>query len=228
MLPPNTSPARLVTGGLGRLWSSALDLIFPPRCAACGRVDTHWCADCQARLQAADLDMHSAALPPLSGALACGIHTGIVQHAIHVLKYQAQTQLGEALGQRLAAALRASHWPITLIVPVPLHASRQAKRGYNQSQILGDILGQAQGLPCHPQAIARHRETHTQVGLNRAGRLSNVKDAFSATLPLTGQHLLLVDDVRTTGATLLACAEAALAGGAAAVYALTLTVAQDT
>jgi ComF family protein len=215
-------------GGLWRLWTAALDLVFPPRCAACGRVDTTWCSDCQARLQAEPLDLRRQALPPLSEALACGIHAGIVQHAIHVLKYEGQTQVGETLAQRMVAALHAVYWPVTLIVPVPLHASRQAKRGYNQSQILGDILGQTCSIPCQPQAIARHRETHTQVGLNREGRLLNVKDAFSATLPLTGQHLLLVDDVRTTGATLLACAEAALAGGAAAVYALTLTVAQDT
>lgn len=223
----NTSTARPF-GGLWRLWSATLDLIFPPRCAACGRVDTIWCDACQARLQAEPLDLHHHSLPPLSGALACGVHSGIVQHAIHVLKYEGQTQVGEALAQRMVVALRSVSWPVTLMVPVPLHASRLAQRGYNQSQILGDILGQTYGIPCQPQAIARHRETHTQVGLNREGRLLNVKDAFSATFPLTGQHLLLVDDVRTTGATLLACAEAALAGGAAAVYALTLTVAQDT
>ncbi|MCS6836065.1 MAG: hypothetical protein NZ750_08615 [Anaerolineae bacterium] len=221
-------PTARRVGGLRRLWSTALDLVFPPRCAACGRVDIIWCRDCQAQLEAEPLDLRSQALPPLSGALACGVHAGVVQHAIHVLKYEGQTQVGEALGQRMVAALQAVSWSVTLIVPVPLHTSRLAKRGYNQSQILGDILGQAHGIPCQSQAIARHRETHTQVGLNREGRLLNVKDAFSATLPLTGQHLLLVDDVRTTGATLLACAEAALVGGAAAVYALTLTVAQDT
>jgi ComF family protein len=101
-----------------------------------------------------------------------------------------------------------------------------AERGYNQSQILCAALSEHINIPT-AEALTRERDTGSQVGLTQAERLTNVESAFRAdAAQVAGKQLLIVDDVRTTGATLNACAQAALTAGARAVYALTLNRAE--
>lgn len=208
-------------------WRELLDVIFPPRCAHCARLDTHWCADClEALNQEAlhiELNHQHTALAELDAYASTGTHQGILQSAIQALKYDEQVALARPLGLRLAHVLKTLQWDITFILPVPLHASRYAKRGYNQSELLAQEMAHTLEIPYLNQAIIRHRNTRPQVGLHREGRLVNVQAAFISTQPLIGQSLVLVDDVRTTGATLSACAQAARLAGAERVYALTVT-----
>jgi predicted amidophosphoribosyltransferase len=96
------------------------------------------------------------------------------------------------------------------------------ERGYNQAELLATTFCHAVGLPLQPTWMERTRETRQQVGLGPSERHTNVAGAFSAAQAVAGQHLLLIDDVYTTGSTLRACAAAALAAGAKAVYGLTL------
>jgi len=132
-----------------------------------------------------------------------------------------------ALAGRLASQYRAQGWTVDIIAPVPLHPSRQSSRGYNQSQRLAQALSDHIGVPCRPDVLARERYTRPQVGLSRAERQTNVVGAFvGAPDLLHDRSLLLVDDVYTTGATLRACAQAALDAGANPVYGLTVTVAE--
>jgi competence protein ComFC len=228
MNPTQAQPIAGLLRPLQNLFSDLLDLVFPPRCENCGRVDTAWCDDCLVRLQAHPLfirERHNVAhIPQL---LASGVHEGLLQTAIHAFKYHQQPQLGMILGERLARLLPQNAWQIDLVTPVPLHASRMKKRGYNQSEVLGNIVAQSHAIPLNSLAILRERETRQQVGLNRAERMVNVADAFRATDVVIGKTLLIVDDVVTTGSTLSACADAALQGGAKRVYALTLAVAHD-
>lgn len=207
-------------------WDAALDWVFPPRCVGCGRVDTWWCSSCAEDLTALPLDPVPYPLEPFVTTFSTGSHTGLLQNAVQALKYYGLTELSTILGARLAATYPLLNMPIDLIVPVPLFNVRLMERGYNQSQILCTALAEQIGIPTS-DALTRERDTGSQVGLNREERLSNVESAFTAdAAQVAGKTLLIVDDVRTTGATLKACAQAALSAGSGAVYALTLSRAE--
>jgi ComF family protein len=120
------------------------------------------------------------------------------------------------------------NWTIDMIVPVPMHTTRLRERGYNQAQLLGEHAAQQLAIPCVPEAVQRLRHTQSQVNLNAQERQANMQDAFEANPQLvSGQTILLIDDVYTTGATLAACAQTALDAGATAVYGLTVTSPRD-
>ena len=211
---------------LRRSFNAGIDLLFPPRCAGCGRVDTRWCVTCQQALDALPVQIHQAALPPLARSAATGLHKDKLQQAVHALKYEGVITLAEPLGVRMIAGLKLLNWKFNLIAPVPLHASRQRWRRYNQAHLLGKALETTLGIPCEPNALERWRDTPPQVGLSRSQRRSNVTGAFTADPALVaGAVVLLVDDVFTTGATLQACARAVLDAGARSVYSLTVTAA---
>jgi len=115
-------------------------------------------------------------------------------------------------------------WPVNLLVPVPLGTKRLKERGYNQAGLIGWPLSLSLGIAYAPRALVRTRETRSQVGLSRAERHDNVRDAFTARPALVKDRtVLLVDDVATTGATLSSCAEALSAAGARDVFALTIS-----
>jgi len=217
------APKRLVQ----QLLQFATDLIFPPRCAGCGRVDAEWCDTCQRRLEATSFPFSVRELEPLTGIAATGVHEGVIREAVQGLKYGNARSLAQPLGERLVATFTRQQWTIDLIVPVPLHTTRLAERGYNQAQLLSEHVAQETSIPCLPGAVIRRRNTQSQVTLGGAERQTNLEDAFQATPQLvSGKHILLIDDVYTTGATLSACAQAVLQAGAQRVYGLTVTVAR--
>jgi ComF family protein len=209
-----------------RLWQDALDLVFPPRCLGCGRVDTTWCDRCHQRLNTLPLVFYQRTVQDVA-VVASGEHSGTLQQAVQGLKYAQATALQGPLARRLGAALKHTRWSVDLVVPVPMHAARRQRRGYNQAALLAAALAAQQSLPFEPEAVVRHRETRTQVGLSRQERLVNVQDAFSADPSrVAGRTVLVVDDVCTTGATLAACAEAIQRSGALGIYGLTVTMAR--
>ncbi len=210
------------------LWlETVLDWVFPPRCAGCGRVDAIWCSRCQAQIAQEPPQLALRTLPSLTACAATGLHDGKLRSAIHALKYEHARAVAEPLGERLAACLADLHWPIDLIVPVPLHQERLRTRGYNQAEMLARALSHRVGVPCRADIIARVRDTQSQVGLNAAERQQNVQAAFAPVgESLPDLVVLLVDDVYTTGATMAACAEAVLRAGAHAVYGLTAAAAR--
>lgn len=162
----------------------------------------------------------------LDATLATAWHEGIAQSAVQALKYANQRHLARALAQRMADVLIHTKLAIDTLVPVPLHTSRLKNRGYNQAKELAIALAELAGYPLTSDAIVRHRDTRQQVGLNQRERLANMQDAFTAQAHhVQGKSLLLIDDVCTTGATLVGCANAAREAGATRVYALTVTFA---
>ncbi|MCB9453880.1 MAG: ComF family protein [Anaerolineaceae bacterium] len=212
-----------------RLWEAGMNLLFPPRCAGCGRVDTGWCTTCQRETEQAATPRHIHPLPPLTDIAATAVHAGKLREAVQALKYENARRLAaQPLGERLVQRLAALDWPVDALIPVPLHTDRLKSRGYNQAQLLGAYVAEHMNLPTLPAALYRQRDTQSQVELSAQERLANVQDAFTADSgAVSGKTLLLIDDVYTTGATLSACAAALLAAGARAAYGLTVTAARD-
>jgi len=160
---------------------------------------------------------------PLQGLRSAAHLSGPLRQAIHRFKYGGLRALTPVLGEILCDCWDAEPWPVEVIVPVPLHAQRLRERGYNQSALLARELGRHTGLPVVEGTLQRITPTPPQVGLHAAERAQNVRGAFRCRDgALAGRRVLLVDDVLTTGATLCACAEAALAGNAGAIWGLTL------
>lgn len=137
---------------------------------------------------------------------------GLLQHLLHGLKYDNKKYIGTYLGKQLAYDLVQIDWQrgIDAIVPVPLHPDKEALRGYNQSQLLAEGMAEVWGIPMWNDVLKRVKNTETQTQKTREERIENMQGAFEAvaTEKIQGKHLLLIDDVLTTGATLEACANA--------------------
>lgn len=205
--------------------NSLLDLVFPPTCVHCGRVDTSWCDACLADLERVPLSLIEGDLDSVEAVIGTACHQGILQHAVQALKYHNAQSLAQPLAKRLQVGIAQRSWPIDTLIPVPLHSLRLQNRGYNQAKLIAEALSAQADIPV-VDALQRARNTPSQVGLNRTERLTNVEGAFVATVPSNTKSALIIDDVRTTGATLTACAKALKNAGVTNVYAATITVAE--
>lgn len=145
-------------------------------------------------------------------------HGGAIATAIAALKYKDRPDLGPRLGQAMVPAALHLRGEVDVVVPVPLHARRLAERGYNQALLLAGPVARILHAPLAPRLLVRRRETSQQANLDRRQRLENIEGAFVADGTIERKRILLVDDVRTTGATLAACAAALRAAGAPQVY----------
>lgn len=223
------------------------DLLLPPECAVCGALLDHIqavvCPECLSGLEPlSGLQCHRCG-QPYPGAGPCPdcreekthlekirslyAFGGILQQAVLRLKLSKKTRLASFFAQKIAKAdlpdldLLAQD----LIVPVPLHRSRQASRGFNQSLLIARHLSRLLGVPLAPFHLERTRPTPSQFQMKtRKERKENVKGAFRVTRrhPFSGKKLCLVDDVVTTGSTLKACALTLLEAGAKQVSAVTV------
>jgi ComF family protein len=141
-----------------------------------------------------------------------------LQEAVQRSKYHGQLPLERPLGILLATTVLAGGGRRPdLLVPVPLHRHRLRERGYNQSLQLARQLGRQLKVPVEPRLLRRIRMTTSQQGLDAVARNSNLRGAFAVTAQLAGRHLLLVDDVMTTGSTARECAGVLRQAGAASV-----------
>jgi len=239
----NAAAAGVVEPVRGRLWEPLLDLIFPPHCVACGTMGSWFCPACRDRVQRQEPPLCERCGRPITSGTICGhcrrhplavdglrsvaLHRQPLSKAIHALKYGGVRVLAAPLGALMAEYAIDLGLVADALVPVPLHRARERQRGYNQSHLLAREMSVVLRWPV-VEALARLRNTPAQVGLNRAQRLDNVRDAFCATdASVAGRRVLLIDDVCTTGATLGACSQALRRAGARSVWALTLARAVD-
>ena len=224
---------------LTQVKKTVFDLLFPPRCIGCGSEDGFLCPRCAEALPKLNPPYCVRCGLPVGGGGLCSrctklvaingirspfLYQGLAREAIQSFKYKRLKALAEPLGQLLADYLHSNPLPADVLVAVPLHPRRLRERGYNQSSLLVEELSQLSGWPVIEGSLVRLRNTTPQVGITEAEeRWLNVRRAFQCKgQDFQGRHILIVDDVCTTGATLDACASALKEAGAASVWGLTL------
>lgn len=205
----------------GSALAAVRDLLVPPRCAGCGRPESWYCVACRDT---------SDPIVLRAGALvisAAGAHEGPLRDAIHRLKYGGEPGLSAELGAllaRLVAGDLASGIGLDALVPVRLHPRRLRERGYDQARALAGAAAARTGVPVRP-ALHRLRSGPAQATLGRHDRQANVRGAFAGIAgSFDGLRIGLIDDVATTGATLLDAAAAARACGARVVRAYVVAI----
>ncbi|MCF8237944.1 MAG: ComF family protein [Saprospiraceae bacterium] len=222
-----------------------LDLLYPRLCAACGIHhpirDAALCVSCQLELPRTDYHLfeENPITRRLMGRFPLQSATSMfyfvkdtpIQHLLHRIKYLGRKEAAWSLGRQYGRELRElePYAKIDLVIPVPLHPSREHQRGYNQSAWLARGLAEGLDRPVRERALSRARKTETQTHKSRQERLFNTEGAFLVREPrrIIGKHVLLVDDVMTTGATLEACALPLLQAEGVQLSIVTLAIAQD-
>lgn len=230
-----------------RRWLGYLDgVLFHERCRVCSNllpptilIAEHYlvaqadvpkavCIECWRHTLASNPTIELCPLKDGSLSIASGrLYTGAVKRLIYKLKYDNDRLLAcdlSLLMDRAWSLLRHNYAdePV-LLVPIPLHPERLWQRGYNQAEEIAKHLSTRIEVPVEPRALKRVKNTQAQYGLSRAARLQNMRNAFvGMTKYLSGRHVVLIDDVYTSGSTLVEAAEALLRAGAASVAALTV------
>ncbi|MBK7762364.1 MAG: ComF family protein [Bacteroidetes bacterium] len=152
-----------------------------------------------------------------------------LQSILHALKYKGNKKVGTILGKRCGQIASSFSWikDIDVIIPIPLSKQKYKQRGYNQSEFLAQGFAEEIPIPLDTTSVIRAKNTISQTTLSITERMQNMKDAFTVIHPneLINKHILLIDDVMTTGATLEACAKAILQAQASKVSILTLAYA---
>lgn len=200
-----------------------ISLLFPELCQACGvsliTGEELICTDCLYHLPFTDFHLKPDNMVArqfwgkinLEAAYAMCYFTkgGKMQHLMHQFKYKGVQKVGNMLGNIAGGqlAVNPAFSSADLIIPVPLHKSRLRKRGYNQSVCFAEGLSQKLNAPVEDNNLVRIRATETQTHRSRFSRFENMQQVFALNNPekLVNKHVILVDDVVTTGSTLEAC-----------------------
>ena len=232
-----------------RIFRALGTLCFPPHCAACKLATdpgVHLCADCAETVRRIEPPMCERCSQPFDGAITqaftcpncadrevhfeCAVAAfrshGVVRDFIHDFKYNGQRHLLGPLAEWLVHTLddpRISSRPFDALVPVPLHHIRFREREFNQAAELAALASQRCGVPVL-HALKRTRHTSTQTKLDRAERMENLRGAFRVRhiASVKERHVVLVDDVFTTGSTVEECSRVLLHAGAASVRVITV------
>lgn len=209
-----------------RFFKDFISLFYPEVCITCGEglaeTEEFICTSCFYKLPKTDYHHHP--VNPLyrafygragikAGAAYCYYAKGgMVQDLVHEIKYNGKKDLGTCFGKWYGAELKnvAPFSELDYIIPVPLHPKKLKRRGYNQSACFADGLSQTMNVPILPDGLKRLKDTETQTNKSRFSRWENVKDVFAVKNKeqLEGKHVLIVDDIITTGATMEACIHA--------------------
>ncbi len=226
-----------------------IDLLFPRRCPVCdgivmpkGRLI---CRECMKKL--------SFVKDPVCKRCGKEVISSDMEYCFDCVRHKRTFEYGRALinydekaGRSMAKikyrnkreyldfygeAICARYWKVirrmkaNVLVPVPVHPSRKRERGFNQAELLARRIGEGLGIPVYPQMLVRNKKTMPQKGLDPAGRLKNLEEAFSAGGILKGvEGVILVDDIYTTGSTIEACTRALKKAGIKRVYFLTICI----
>jgi len=225
-------------------FSQLLDLLLPPRCISCQEIvlqEKSLCVDCwsEANFITApfcsccglpfEIDIPDQALcldcarahPPFKTARTVFPYDDFSKGLILAFKHGDRTDLAPTMAAWMRRSAAEMMSKCDLILPVPLHWRRLGARRYNQAALLCHELAKLNTTPCDPNILKRIRHTPSQGHLSRMARQRNLQAAFQVTQDVTGRSILLVDDVLTTGATILNCTNVLLKAGAKEVHVLT-------
>lgn len=229
---------------LEKLFRPLLHLAYPNVCLICQTLlkpdETYVCDDCQHGFDSfllpnestdemlATLREHSPHQTAIDDATSLYrfYKQGKLQSLIHAIKYDGLSRLAVEQGRRLGDAIRREKpaSKFDCVVPMPLHRLRNIERGYNQAERLAAGVSEIIGAPVKELA-RRARYTSTQTGFSLEGRKRNIANAFECSIKLNGESLLLIDDVFTTGSTMLECAKTLKQSGAGRITIATLAIA---
>jgi ComF family protein len=231
-----------------------VDVITPPKCLSCRndvQTGASLCIGCWQKLtyledpvcdvlgtpfayDQGERALSAAALaepPPWDRARAAVLFDDAAKGLIHSLKYKDSMEAGHFMARMMTRAGRTILTEADIVIPVPLHRSRLWKRRFNQAAFLAQPIAASAAKFCATDILVRSVPTRQQVWLDAAQRRKNVKKAFDVSFEksalIAGKCVLLVDDVRTTGATLAACAEALKMAGAGRVNVLTFALVKE-
>ena len=220
-----------------------LDFVFPPTCLACKNLllDTehHVCNSCWNSVrrlnvvhplycQTRDRIVESEVITELVSVFLFE-KEGVVQSLAHALKYDGFRSVGFLMGRELGMALVQSGMTAACIIPVPLHRTKLRERGFNQAEEIARGVTEVTGIPLRTDILRRTRFTQTQTKLDHEQRRKNVEEAFSVSISsfqLPYKTCILVDDVITTGATIVACGEALRKAGFERVFTASVALAE--
>ena len=227
-------------------WSALLDLISPRTCVVCGQrlsvSEETICSKCNLHLPRTgfQLDSYENIMAkmfwgqiPIERATALFYYEPHAETAniLYEMKYKNHPEIGEVMGRMMARELQMSNFfeGIDGIIPVPLAKKRQRQRGYNQSHELAKGISEVTGLPIYNKVVRRNAFEGSQTSLGRWERNENVEHVFELKEASTvqGKHLLIVDDVVTTGATVIACAKELCKAGGVRISVLSLGLAKN-
>ena len=216
---------------IGQVVHDFIDLFYPSVCAGChtklNKEESDICLVCKSTLPKTGfhkIDENPVkklfwGRIPLHHATSYMYFTkhSKVQNMLHSIKYNGHKELAQVIGSMFGRELKDSEYyrDVDVIIPVPLHPKKQKKRGFNQSEYFGKGLSEAMGVPLSVNNLVRQSNSSTQTKKNRFQRWENVSEIFAINDKdaFHNKHLLLVDDVITTGATLEACYQALAKAG---------------
>lgn len=226
------------------LWNDFLNLFFPNLCLLCHAPliegEEHFCLHCLFGLPFTHYEQKAenpavllfAGKIPVTQAAALLRYEkkGNVQQLTHYLKYKGNKELGYYLGRLAAWKIRQTPWydTVDLLIPVPLHPRKKKQRGYNQAEWIAKGMASVLHIPVDTKSLQRCTQTGTQTRKSVYERWINVQEVFRLASPenLAGKHILLIDDVITTGATIGACAQAVFQARKVKVSIFSLAIAE--
>ena len=227
---------------LKEIKDSFLHLLFPHVCTGCGsdilNEESVLCMRCMDAMPETNFEIHANnpvektfwGRLPLVGATAQFYFTkeSLMQHLMHQFKYKRNKELGLQLGRIMGEQIRRSgRFEADALIPLPLFPAKEKRRGYNQATVLCEGMAETMNIPVLDTVIIRPQHTETQTKKGRIERWKNMEGKFILSDPeaIRNKHLLLVDDVVTTGATLEACGNELLQAEAVRLSVATLCVA---
>ncbi|KKR49451.1 MAG: hypothetical protein UU14_C0005G0022 [Candidatus Roizmanbacteria bacterium GW2011_GWB1_40_7] len=226
-----------------------LNFIFPRRCVSCGKLAAYFCSICSPMIRTIGLTICPVCTKPspfgythprcktkysLDGLTSVFRYTGPIQKSIKMLKYRRVTDLVPELSKLIIARIEpfpqyAFHKFLKVkpvVIPIPLHWWRKRGRWFNQSELIAEELAKDWNLEVRNNLLQRKKLTNSQAGLKKDERKANIKDAFEVSsvfdLPLTVDHVILFDDVWTTGSTMREAGNVLKRAGVTKVWALTI------